>query len=72
MGGVHGGFPKLGGYLLGVPVIRVIVFWGLFWGSPYCGKLPHRDIQAVCEPRCKKGLGLQVVKIVVASYGPKA
>ena len=29
-----GGFPKLGVPFLGVPIIRTIVFWGLYWG-PY-------------------------------------
>ena len=29
------------GYLFGgVPIIRTIVYWGLYWGSPYFGKLP--------------------------------
>ena len=28
----HGGFLKLGDTLLGVPRIRTIVYWGLYWG----------------------------------------
>ena len=28
----YGGFPKLG-----VPIIRTIVFWGLYWGPPILG-----------------------------------
>ena len=35
------GFPKIRGTLLGVPIIRTIVFWGLYWGPPYFGKLPY-------------------------------
>ena len=35
------GFPKTMGAILGVTVIRTIVFWGLYWGSPYSGKLPY-------------------------------
>ena len=31
------GFPKLGGTLLGVPIIRVIVFLGLYWGPLISG-----------------------------------
>ena len=27
-----GGFPKISGRILGVPIIRIIVFWGLYWG----------------------------------------
>ena len=26
----YGSFPKLG--VVGVPIIRIIVFWGLYWG----------------------------------------
>ena len=30
---VHvGGFPNLGVPFLGVPIIRTIAFWGLYWG----------------------------------------
>ena len=25
------------GYLLGVPIIRAIVYWGLYWGPPIEG-----------------------------------
>ena len=28
------GFPKIRGTILGVPIIRIIVFWGLYWGPP--------------------------------------
>ena len=27
------GFPKIGVPFLGVPIIRTIVYWGLYWGS---------------------------------------
>ena len=27
------GFPKIRGTLMGVPIIRIIVFWGLYWGG---------------------------------------
>ena len=30
-------FPKIGGTILGVPIIRTIVFWGLYWGPPILG-----------------------------------
>ena len=26
------GFPKIRGTILGVPIIKIIVFWGLYWG----------------------------------------
>ena len=31
------GFPKIRCTFLGVPVIRTIVFWGLYWGPPILG-----------------------------------
>ena len=32
-----GGFPKLGVPLLGVPIVRTIIFWGLYWGPLILG-----------------------------------
>ena len=32
-----GGFPKFRGTLLGVPIIRTIVFWALYRGTPILG-----------------------------------
>ena len=26
------GFPKIGGTLSGFPILRIIVYWGLYWG----------------------------------------
>ena len=34
------GFPEIRGTNLGVFIIRTIVFWGVYWGSCYLGKLP--------------------------------
>ena len=31
------GFPKLRGIFLEVPIIRIIVFWGLYWGPLILG-----------------------------------
>ena len=31
------GFPKIRGTLLRVPIIRTIVFWGLYWGPLILG-----------------------------------
>ena len=30
-------FPKIRGTILGVPIIRTIVFWGLYWGPLILG-----------------------------------
>ena len=32
------GFPKIRGIILGVPIIRIIIYWGLYWGPPTLGK----------------------------------
>ena len=31
------GFPKIRGTILGVPIIRTIVYWGLYWGPLLLG-----------------------------------
>ena len=31
------GFPKIRGTFLGVPMIRILVFCGLYWGPPILG-----------------------------------
>ena len=31
------GFPKIRGTFLGIPIIRTIVYWGLYWGSLILG-----------------------------------
>ena len=35
------GFTKIRDTFLGAPVIRIVVFWGLYWGLPILGKLPY-------------------------------
>ena len=34
------GFPRIRGTILGVPIIRIIIFLGLYWGPRIYGKLP--------------------------------
>ena len=34
---LDGGFPELGVTFWGVPNIRTIVFWGLYWDPPILG-----------------------------------
>ena len=36
------GGSKIRGTILGVPMIRIIVYFGSILGSPYLGKLPCR------------------------------
>ena len=38
------GVPKIRGALLGVPIVRIIVFGGSILGYPYFGKIPYRVI----------------------------
>ena len=44
------GFPKIRGTFLGVPIIRTIVFWGLYWGPPFLGNYQILSIAhvAIC------------------------
>ena len=35
------GFPKIRGTFMGAPIVRIIVYWDLYRGSPYFGKLPN-------------------------------
>ena len=34
-------FPKIRGTFLGVPIIRIVVYWGLYWGPPILGNYQH-------------------------------
>ena len=34
---LYGGFPKLGVPLWVVPIIRIVIFWDLYWGPPILG-----------------------------------
>ena len=38
---VYVGLPKTRATFSGVPVIRNIMVWGLYWGPPIWGKLPY-------------------------------
>ena len=35
--GIYRGFPKFGVPFLGIPILRIIAFWGLYWGSCILG-----------------------------------
>ena len=35
-------FPKIEGYLSGMPILRIIVFWGLYPGPPILGNYHMR------------------------------
>ena len=38
-----GGFPQIRGTILGVPIIRTIVYWGLYWGPPILGNYQFKS-----------------------------
>ena len=41
-------FPKIRGTILGVPIIRTIVFWGLYWGPLILGNYHMFDSRESC------------------------
>ena len=53
---VFGGFPKKGVPFLGVPVVRIIVFWGPYWGP-------------VWQPRDHAGANIQHEKVTFGVEG---
>ena len=72
-------FPKIRGTFVVVPIIRIIVFWGLPWGPPILGNYqmspnwsggagPANHVQAMLTRTRVKGLGFRVQDpILVAS-----
>ena len=49
------GFAKNRGTFLGVPILRNILFWDLYWGSPHFGKLPYACLYAfLCMRMCEQ------------------
>ena len=46
------GFPKIKGTFLGVPIMRAIVFWGLYWGPLILGNYQIEDPQ--CGPPSRR------------------
>ena len=52
------GFPKIRGTLLGVPIIRTIVFWGLHWGPHILGNYHLLDLGF----QGFEGLGLSILR----------
>ena len=51
------GFPKIRGTILGVPRIRIRIYWGLYWGTPILGNC---QIEVMFLDAWHFGLGLQV------------
>ena len=67
-----GRFPKLGGTYLGVPIIRTIVYWGLYWGTLILGNYHFGVQQKVRGLRFGAlGLGFQGLGLRVPAFGFK-
>ena len=48
-------FPKIRGTIWGVPILRIIVFWGLHWGPLILGNYHIRDYRVLgCEAAAMK------------------
>ena len=55
------GFPKIRGTLLEIPIIRTVVFWGLYWGPRILGNyhigtartkyVTYRELNTLCYHR---------------------
>ena len=51
------GFPKIRGTILRVPIIRTIIYWGLYWGRPILGNYhlikqefgASSDVSSICS-----------------------
>ena len=48
----YGGLPKIRASYLGVPIIRTLVFWGLFWGPPILGNSHIEPYQGYARLYC--------------------
>ena len=55
------------GYLFEVPIIRIITFWGLYWGPPILGNYPidHMEVGAPRMRNQNTGLGFRVLGVRV-------
>ena len=45
-----GGFPKIRGTIVGVPIIRTIIYWGLYWGPPILGNYHMLKLRQELSP----------------------
>ena len=47
------------GTILGVPVIRIIVFWSLYWGPLIFGRLPYSGLETSPAFHCRSKLTMR-------------
>ena len=55
-------FPQIRGTFLGVPIIRTIIFWGLYWGPPILGNYHRTYIRIPREGGMDKKLDATLVQ----------
>ena len=48
------GFPRIMGTFLVVPIIRIMVYWGLYWGPSILGNYHVKTMQALQRPSPKQ------------------
>ena len=60
-------FPKIRGTILGVPIIRTVVFWGLYWGPFILGKY-HIDKLAYLRAAGVKRLSIGMLGSAFRAY----
>ena len=60
-------FPKIRGTILGVPIIRTIVYWGLYWGALVLGS--YHIHPSVLVLQVSKGKALPKAGQIEASLG---
>ena len=54
------GFPKIRGTILGVPILRTIVYWGLHWGPLILGNYHYEGDNVEPENDFSEGPALQI------------
>ena len=64
MSQIYGGFPKLGGTILGVPSIRIIVFEGVYWGPLILGNYHISSPMGWGEFNFRGGRVLEILEVL--------
>ena len=52
---------------MGVPIIRTIVFWGLYWGPPILGSY-HVAVVATVQATVEAAVMVMAMEIVIVVY----
>ena len=60
-------FPKIRGTLLGVPIIRIIVFWGLYLGPLILGNYQIKKLQGINGLNASTSAAVGMLAVVFSS-----